>query len=216
MADVVKYSECRLYADDTVLCYNETLQGLDNLQHDVTSMQTWAEKWGMLFNVSKCSHMYVGNQNSNINTILLNNKPIPKTDNIKYLGVYIQNNLKWHTQIIHVSKKSKKILGLLKRSLHEAPERTKEIAFNVVVRPILEYASPVWSPYLKCHIEDLDRVHRNFIRWCFHIGKYDSITEKMIDKDIISLLDRRDSIDTLFLRKIEFGIYRLRLRDYIG
>lgn len=216
MADVVAYSECRLYADDTVLCYNETTQGQHNLQYDVTAMQSWAKKWGMSFNVSKCAHMYIGNQNTNIKSILLNDEPIPKTDNLKYLGIHIQSNLKWHTQILHVSKKSNKILGLLKRSLHEAPPRTKEIAFNAVVRPILEYACPVWSPYLKCHIADLDRIHRNFMRWCFKIGKYDSVTDQMLINDTSSLADRRDTIDTLFLRKIEFGVYGLSLNKYIN
>ena len=61
------------------------------------------------------------------------------------------------------------MLSILKRCLNEASPRTKMIAFNYnAARPILEYATPVWSPYFKCHIDDLDR-----------LNKYDSVTATM-------------------------------------
>ena len=215
MTNCVKFSECRLYADDSLLCYNESLGGPNNLQEDVTSMQQWALTWGMYFNVKKCAHMFIGKQVSDIENLLLNNEEIPRCDELKYLGVHIQNNLKWHKQIVHVTKKGNKVLGILKRCLSEASPRTKMIAFNTTARPILEYATPVWSPYLKCHIDDLDRVHRKSIRWSFRLDKYDSVTDTMIANNIDTLLDRRNNIDTKFLRKIEFGDYNIRLNEYI-
>ena len=163
----------------------------------------------------KCAHMFIGKQVSDIENLLLNNEEIPRCDELKYLGVHIQNNLKWHKQIVHVTKKGNKVLGILKRCLSEASPRTKMIAFNTTARPILEYATPVWSPYLKCHIDDLDRVHRKSIRWSFRLDKYDSVTDTIIANNIDTLLDRRNNIDTKFLRKIEFGDYNIRLNEYI-
>ena len=71
-------------------------------------------------------------------------------------------------QIVHATKKGNKVLSILKRCLNEASPRAKMSAFNTTARPILEYATPVWSPYFKCHIDDLDR-----------LNKYDSVTATM-------------------------------------
>ena len=74
MTNCVQFSECRIYADNSLLCYNESLQGPINLQEDVTSMQQWALTWGMYFNVKKCAHTFIGRQVSDIENLLLNNE----------------------------------------------------------------------------------------------------------------------------------------------
>ena len=106
-------------------------------------------------------------------------------------------------------------LCIFKHCLNEASPRTKMIAFNTTVRAILEYATPAWSPNLKCHIDDLDRVHRRSFRWSFHLDKYDSVIDTMIANNINTLLDRRNNIDTKFLRKTDLGDYNIRLIEYI-
>ena len=37
-------------------------------------------------------------------------------------------------------------------------------AFTTYVRPLLEYNSVVWSPYLKCDIELIENVQRRFTK----------------------------------------------------
>ena len=37
-----------------------------------------------------------------------------------------------------------------------APRSTKEVAYKTLVRPQLEYAAPMWSPYFKTQIQQLD------------------------------------------------------------
>ena len=100
---------------------------------------------------------------------------------------------------------------MLMRSLREARAKTKLIAFNAIVRPILEYATPVWSPHNVNLTRDLDMVQRKAVRWIFHLGKYDSVTETMNANNIVSLLDRRAALDTLFLRKVEAGLFDIKL-----
>lgn len=214
MNDVIKYSECRLYADDSLLCFNETIHGQNALQQDVTAMECWASKWDMVFNVTKCVHITIG-RTLPIN-LQLAGTVIPHAAKMKYLGVYIQSTLKWDFHILTITKKANKTLGLLRRCLSEADSKTKLVSFNSITRPILEYASPVWSPYIKARIHDLDRVHRKAIRWIYYMDKLDSVTEMMNSNNIQSLSDRRDEIDTKFLRRIEFGDYDLDLGVYIS
>jgi hypothetical protein len=51
-------SNIRLFADDCVL-YREISNNLDNqvLQNDLNLLSTWASKWQLNFNISKCYHL---------------------------------------------------------------------------------------------------------------------------------------------------------------
>ena len=66
-----------------------------------------------------------------------------------YLGVELQDDLKWDTHITNATSKANKCLGFLRRNLARCPEKVKEQAYNAKVRPQLEYASSAWDPFLK-------------------------------------------------------------------
>jgi len=55
------------------------------------------------------------------------------------------------------------MLNFIKRNLHECSEEVKSLAFRSLVRPILEYSSPVWDPYLAKDILALEKVQRRVI-----------------------------------------------------
>jgi hypothetical protein len=213
ISDEIKFSECRLYADDTVLCSNLS-QRPDGLQNDINALYQWGNKWGMQFNLSKCAHMQFGKASPTIR-LKLGDSCIPNASTIKYLGVHIDSDLKWNTHVTKTVAKANRSLGLIKRNLREAPTKTKLVAFNSVVRPILEYASQVWSPHQAGLSKSIDMVQRKAMRWIYWIRKRDSVTECMNRHSIVSLSDRRKDLDILFLRKTEAGLFDLNLNCYI-
>jgi len=120
---------------------------------------------------------------------------------------------------MHINKicsKANQQLGMLKRSLNCASETTKLILFNGIVRPVLEYASQVWSPQRKNDINRLDRIHRNGIKWVYRMGRAESVRSKMETESIMSLEERREALDTNFLTKIECQEYFIDLKHYIN
>ena len=209
----ISYSDCRLYADDTLLSCDVT-DDQSLLQKDVDILYKWACDWGMSFNPGKCVHVQVGKPTPNLN-ITLGNEPIPSSDYIKYLGVHIQSNLKWNMHISTITAKANRSLGLIRRNLAEAPCKTKLVAYKTIVRPILEYATPVWSPHNVGLINDVEKVQRRAVRWTYHMKKLDSVTDCMSRNNIISLQNRRDELDILLLRKIEAGLYDIQLNTYV-
>ena len=52
--------------------------------------------------------------------LFMNNIAIPQTSSLKYLGVYIQSDLKWHQHIQSVVNKSNKSLFMMIRCLFNA------------------------------------------------------------------------------------------------
>lgn len=211
----IKNANCRLYADDTLLGMDITDCGQDALQSNVTQLCDWSTKWGMNFNPSKCMHMEVGRNLPNFK-LFMNGVAIPQTSNLKYLGVFIQSDLKWHHHIQSIVNKSNKTLFMMIRCLFNTSFKTKMIAFNTVVRPVLEYASQVWSPHTKALIDQIERIQRRAVRWIFRLEKLDSVSECMEANSVEKLEKRRQDLDLTFLKKIEFGLYDLDLNSYIN
>ena len=215
MPNCVKNSMCRLYADDTLLGMDIKECGESELQQNVTALYEWSVKWGMTFNAAKCVHMELGKDQPSF-TLYMNGSAIPQSNSLKYLGVYIQNDLKWHSHTLEVIKKSNKVLGLLNRCLFSASDKTKIISFNSIVRPILEYASQVWSPYNKGLIDKLETVQRRAVKWAFRLAPLESITECMEINNIRQLKDRRHELDETLIKKVKLGLYDIDISDYVS
>ena len=56
-------------------------------------------------------------------------------------------------------------MGFLRRNLALAPRHTKEVAYETLVRPPLEYAAHIWNPYHKLQIQEVEKVQRTAARW---------------------------------------------------
>ena len=80
----------------------------------------------------------------------------------------IQNNLKWNQHVLNISVKANRTLALLRRNLKRAPEGIKERAYLHLVRPQIEYASSVWSPWTKHNIITLEKVQQRAARFVKH------------------------------------------------
>ena len=53
---------------------------------------------------------------------------------------------------------------------------------KILVRPILDYVSPVWSPYTKSNIHRIEKVQRRAVRWTIcRFSSYDSVTNMLGD-----------------------------------
>ena len=78
-------------------------------------------------------------------------------------------------------------------------------AFVVYVRPILEYNSVVWPPWLKQDIDQIEKVQRRFTKRL--VGMKDlSYDERMHRLGLPSLELRRLHLDLIFCYKVDFGL----------
>ena len=73
------------------------------------------------------------------------------------------SDLTW-TKHVEEFHKANKVLGLLKRTVRNKNMKNFTILYKTLVRPILEYASPVWSPRLAKDIREVEKVQRRASR----------------------------------------------------
>ena len=90
--------------------------------------------------------------------IQLEGKPLELVNSFKYLGINIPHDLSWSD---HVQHKNKKIIGLLYRKFYNftSPATLLQL-YKSLVRPILEDASAIWSPYLEKDKSMLEQVQK--------------------------------------------------------
>ena len=77
----------------------------------------------------------------------------------------IDTKLKWNNHCQSIAAKATRILNLLKRSMSGCNQHAKATAYQALVRPHLEYCTPVFDPHTVKNIEMLEKVQKRAARW---------------------------------------------------
>ena len=69
---------------------------------------------------------------------------LKSVESVKDLWATINYDLSWGKHVSYIVTKANKVLGVIKRSLGNDNMYTFSCLFKSLVRPLLEYAAPVW------------------------------------------------------------------------
>ena len=169
------------------------------------------------FNVAKCHSMRVTRHQHHKQILFdysIHNQTLENVQSAKYLGITISDNMDWGQHILEISSKATKTLGFLRRNLACAPRSSKEVAYKTFVRPKLEYAAPIWSPYSKLQINQVEKVQRTAARLtCRRWRNTSSVGEMLDELEWPSLEASRDLSSLLLFHKIQSGAVSIEKRQ---
>ena len=77
----------------------------------------------------------------------------------------LNSHLKWSDHVKHITAKASHSLNYLRHTLFASPPTVKSAAYNCLVRPLLEYVSPVWYLHTARDIDRLEAIQRRAARW---------------------------------------------------
>lgn len=128
------------------------------------------------------------------------------------LGVVMDPKLRFNLHINTCIYKAKGIFAFIKRWSKEFndPHVTKTL-FKSLVRPILEYGSPVWSPQYNCYRERLESVQKQFLLFALKNFQWNPsqnlppYTHRLKLLDLPTLESRRVMLNVTFLAKLLNG-----------
>ena len=179
------------------------------LQDDLNSLSQWDPDCQMKFNVAKCHSMRVTRHLPDKQILFdytLQQQKLEQVQSAKYLGLTITDNLDWGEHVSEISCKATKTMGFLRRNLSLAPRHTKEVAYKTLVQPQLEYAAPIWNPYHKLQIQEVEKVQRTAARWTCRRWRDASCVGDMLDElEWPSLKARREQSSETFFYKTYFA-----------
>ncbi len=141
-----------LYADDLLLFRPiRNQEDYHQLQRDVLMIEDWVNSNYLTLNLAKCKYMVVSRKRcpSTPVSLTLGSTEMEKVDCFKYLGLLLSSDMSFGKHIESICSKARKITELLYRRFNSASSDTLLQLYLTMVRPHLEYASPVWNPYLR-------------------------------------------------------------------
>ena len=199
-------SDMRLFADDSMLYRKMRCnEDAEQLQRDLHSLWQWSLKWQMCFKPAKCFHMTI-----TCRRYQLGGRHVQTVHGWNYLGVTLSSNLSFKSHCDNTCAKALRTLGMVQRTLHPCARKTKATAYKVLVRPILEYATPAWSPHRQADVDKLERVQRKAARFaCGDYRRRSSVTDMLRALGWNTLQQRRAHHDVTLFYKIhrrEMGI----------
>lgn len=199
-------SEVFLYADDTKIYRKiQATEDCKALQEDLTELRIWTESWLLNFHPDKSKYMRIGRTDIEDQGYRLYGE-ITKTRVEKDIGVVIDDKLAFSDHLAEKINKANKIVGCIKRTfVHLEPDIFKPL-FTALVRPHLEYANQVWSPYLVKDIEAVENVQRRATKMVPGLKDL-SYEERLRKLGLPTLAYRRSRGDQIETFKILTGIY---------
>ena len=157
-----------MFADDVKLYYSYEFPN-SIMQLDIDALCKWCDCNLLNLNSSKCKQMTFTRRPflASPQSYQLCGAPLLSVEQFNDLGVLMDTKLTFNAHIDRMVCKSHNVLGLIKRWAKEFtdPYVTK-LLFTSLVRPILEYASPVWNPFYDCHINRIESVQKQFLLFC--------------------------------------------------
>ena len=131
----------------------------------------------------------------------MNGIPLEIVSSAKILGLNVSSNLKWNEHIYQVITKARKRLYFLTQ-LKRAKVGTNELVlfYCTCIRPILEYASPVFHNGLTKYLSnDLEMVQKRAMRIIF---PWTSYTDALPLAGLQQLDVRRDELTKNFSKRL--------------
>ena len=88
--------------------------------------------------------------------ITISNKiKIRRVKLVRYLGLWIDDNLTWEVQIDHICSKMARNIGIIKRIRNFIPKESLLTLYRTLVEPYLRYCNIVWG---QCNETLLDKL----------------------------------------------------------
>ena len=200
------------FADDTKLfgVVQERSQH-EQLQSDLSAVVRWSRNWQMDFNVEKCKVLHFGRGIARFD-YSMDDKFLKEVSVERDLGVLIADDLKVAGNCRAAYNKANRALGMIKRSIAFKCREILLPLYKSLVRPLVEYCTPAWSPHYQKDKDLIERIQHRFTRLIPGLAKLPYSTR--LDRlNLWTLEERRNRADLIELYKISRAQSSIKLTE---
>ncbi|GFV93730.1 probable RNA-directed DNA polymerase from transposon BS [Trichonephila clavipes] len=204
-------SNIAYYADDIAVwhSHNDITESEKALNTTLKGIAEWAKNLKLTINADKTNYCIFSTDRrhrSSFNAnIKIQNSQIKKVDLLTYLGVTLDPELRFSKHIEQTTNKALGKLNILRKlcgtSWGSRPQTLKS-TFCTVIRPVLEYATPIWTPASISVKRKLDSVQHRAAK--IIIGAVSSTNNEKAEQEcgLPPLESRRKLITIKFTNKL--------------
>ena len=125
------------------------------------------------------------------------------------LGVTVQSDHKWNEHVLNITARANSMLGFIKRTVgHSTSIDCRKALYVTLVRSVLEYCSPIWSPGSRMLTKLLEGVQRRATRFILGTGpEHPDYKSRLTSLGMLPLTFRREAADVLLFVKSLANLY---------
>ena len=166
ISNVIRFARYVLFADDLKLYLPiPDRAAYLKLLSDIIAIFDWADVNDLVVAVLKCFLLHLGSK-FNLNfTYSVRGMDILSPVTVRDLGIIVDRDLTFDSHIRHISHQASARLAVVRRSLNIRDTDFRLQMFKTFIRPLLEFATCVWSPHTNTHIKLLESVQRHFTKY---------------------------------------------------
>ena len=172
--DIIKCSNnliMYLFADDTTVFITAAnyLNLTVHMNNELIHLNDWLNVNLLSLNLKKTSYIIFSGPRKIISEdpglpVIVNNYPIQRVSQVKFLGIIIDEHLTWLPHILLVKNKIAKIIGVIKRLKNTLPMNSLRALYNALLLPHLNYGAIVWAGGYKTPLQKILILQKKAIR----------------------------------------------------
>jgi Reverse transcriptase (RNA-dependent DNA polymerase) len=207
--------EIVLYADDICVSYTNTL--VDNLksdmQHDLDVITNWLNFNQLTMNAKKTKFMILSPSKppTMCNPPLINNVPIEQVNSYKYLGLVIDEQLKWKSHIKHIINKIAPITGVLWRTRHYTSLAMRRKIYFALIHSHLNYLVAIWGNTYKSHLKPLRTIQNKALKIVYNYEWRKNTIELYAQTKILSITNLTFVNMSIFMYQITNNLIKTKI-----
>ncbi len=157
-----------LYADDTsVLISGKLLTDIIAiLNNELNVLYVWLQSNKLSLNTQKTFYMifHRARLKETHFEIMINNVVLTRSKSIKYLGLLIDDKLKWIDHITHVKNKVSRGIGIINKARPFLNKKSLADLYYAFIFPYLIYCVEVWGNAAPTHLAPLCTIQNKIVR----------------------------------------------------
>ena len=223
LPQAVRYSDIRLYADDTCISFKHRNVKLINekLNQDFNSLCDWFldNKLSIHFGEDKTKTILFSPKNLSKGAepliIKRNDVTLKQFSSVEYLGCLLDSTLSGEDMAVKVLTKVNGRLRFLYRQGKYLNQRLRRMLCNTIIQPHFDYASSAWYPNLGKGLKKKLQIAQNkCIRYCLYLDNREGIRYKHF-KEInwLPISDRVDQFIAASVYKFSNGLAPKYMED---
>ena len=202
-----------LFADDTATWMKDgRIKGSNRvlMQQEINKIMDWATTWKMKVNEDKTRAMVFSTSTNDLKwdpKFEAGSQVVKTVKENKFLGITVDNSLRFPTHISNVSTKCKKRINIIRCLSNKdwgnclETQRTLYIQY---IRAVMEYASSSWTPWIsKTNLLVLQRLQNQALRSIAGLYKDCPVDFLHLETGIEPLINRYEKIDDILWDKYQ-------------
>jgi hypothetical protein len=169
-----------LYADDIVLVNSHEAREDERskINDDMTLIYNRLTEKRLILNYDKSFYMMLSSPNKKLHlkdVLSLDfGLTLKRVDNLKYLGLIIDQNLKWDKHIDHTASKLADTTGILWKMRKRLPVKVKRSIYHTLIESRISYMSLIWGSASETAIKQIQTVQNRALCNVFEIDRLES------------------------------------------